>query len=86
MDFRDYDAGNGQVIVVYVTDDTGEMIDSDGIWRQIAADSCERAAQGLRIVSTTGLPLRQMGTAGNVFFQSGGQFATLATITVVYAR
>jgi len=32
------------------------------------------------------MPMRQMGTAGNIFFQSGGQFATQLTVAVVYAK
>lgn len=30
--------------------------------------------------------MRQMGTAGNVLFQSGGQYVTQAAVVVVYAR
>ena len=29
--------------------------------------------------------MRQTGTAGNVFFQSGGQYATKAALAVVFA-
>jgi hypothetical protein len=29
---------------------------------------------------------RQMGTAGNMFFQTGGQYSTQATVLAVYAR
>ncbi len=31
-------------------------------------------------------PIRQLGTPGNVFFQSGGQFATQLAAIVVYAK
>jgi hypothetical protein len=52
----------------------------------VTQDARDRAANGWRIVSTVGLPLRQMGTAGNILFQSGGQFVTRASIAVVYGR
>lgn len=79
-------AGENQKIVVYVTDDTGGGLDPAGIFEVIGADATALDADGWRIVSTTAMPLRQMGTAGNIFFQSGGQFATQAAIAVVYAR
>ena len=30
--------------------------------------------------------MRQMGTAGNIMFQSGGQYATQVAVVAVYAR
>jgi hypothetical protein len=86
MSMQDYEAGPNQVIVVYVSEDTGEMIDVDETWASIARDAQDRAAQGWHIVSTAGVPMRQMGTAGNILFQSGGQYATQAAIAIVYAR
>jgi hypothetical protein len=86
MTFQVYAAGPDQLIVVYVSDDTGGMIDVDAAWASIARDAADRAAQGWRIVSTAGVPMRQMGTAANILFQSGGQFATQASIAIVYAR
>jgi hypothetical protein len=85
MSMQEYAAGPNQLIVVYVSEDTGEMIDVDEVWASIAADAQARAAQGWRIVSTAGVPMRQMGTAGNILLQSGGQYATQATIAIVYA-
>jgi hypothetical protein len=82
----EHPAGIDQSIVVFSSEDTGSQVEPDEIFSAIAADAVERDLAGLRIVSITFLPLRQTGTAGNVFFQSGGQFATKAAVAVVYAR
>jgi hypothetical protein len=86
VDISEFDAGNGQLIVVYVSYDDGSQVDPNALWAEVAQDAQQRAAAGLRIVTIAGVPLRQMGTAGNIFFQSGGQFATQTSISVVYAR
>ena len=86
MEKRDYPAGADQVITVFVTGDSGSQLDADEIFMAVAADAAERDQQGWRAVSMTAIPLRQTGTAGNVLFQSGGQFATLAAVAVLYAR
>ncbi len=86
MDKREYPAGADQVITVFVTDDRSAQLDADEIFMAIAADAAERDQQGWRAVSMTALPLRQTGTTGNVLFQSGGQFATMAAVAVLYAR
>ena len=86
MDIRDYAAGADQVITVFVTDDRTAQLDPDATFMAIAADAAERDQQGWRCVSMTALPLRQTGTTGNVLFQSGGQFATMAAVAVLYAR
>jgi len=86
MDRFERMAGQNQRIVVYVSDDTGGGLDPAGIFEFIGSDATALDADGWRIVATTVMPLRQMGTAGNMFFQSGGQFATQAAIAVVYAR
>jgi len=52
----------------------------------VAADAAALWAAGWRIVATSIAPLRQTGTAGNILFQSGGQYATQAAAIVTYAR
>jgi hypothetical protein len=83
---QELQAGPNQLIVVYETDDTSSMIEPTSIWARVATDAERRAAEGWRILSTAVTPMRQMGTAGNILFQSGGQFATQVAVTVVYAR
>ena len=79
-------AGPQQRIVLYVTDDNASQVDPAYAWAYIARDAESQAVDGWEIVSTGVMPLRQMGTAGNIFFQSGGQFVTQAAISVVYAK
>jgi hypothetical protein len=83
---EEYPAGTNQKIVVFVSDDRGYALDPELLFRVVAEDAAAEEQHGWRIVSTTLMPMRQMGTAGNVFFQSGGQFATKAAVAVVYAR
>ncbi len=80
------EAGPNQSIVVYVSADTGSMVEPTDLWGDIAAHAAELSAQGWRIVSTAVTPMRQTGTAGNILFQSGGQYATQVAVVVVYAR
>lgn len=78
--------GDDQFIVLFFSRDTGMQIDVGILYWTVAEDAARRAAGGWRIVSTSTVPMRQMGTAGNVMFQSGGQFTTQAAVAVVYAR
>jgi hypothetical protein len=86
MERFEHAAGDGQQIVLYVSDDLGVGLEPDALVGEIAIDAAELAGRGLEIVSMATMPLRQMGTAGNIFFQSGGQYATKAAIVVVYRR
>jgi hypothetical protein len=79
-------AGDDQLIVTYVNQDEGTQVDVEAMLRFCGEDAATRATSGWRLVSVGGLPLRQMGTAGNVIFQSGGQYATQGAIVAVYAR
>ena len=79
-------AGVSQKIIVYVSDDSGSGLDPGAIFEFIATDATALDGEGWRIVTSTAMPLRQMGTAGNILFQSGGQYATQVAIAVVYAR
>jgi hypothetical protein len=86
MERFEYAAGDGQQVVLYVSDDRGAPLEPDALFGEVAADAAALAGRGWRIVSMATMPIRQMGTAGNIFFQSGGQFATKAAIVVVYAQ
>ena len=82
----EFEAGPGQLVVSYLSIDTGSDVPWRDFARDIAADAARRAADGWRIVSESTFPIRQVGTAGNVLFQSGGQLATQLATIVVYAR
>ena len=79
-------AGEDQLIVAFVNRDEASQIDVQAMLAEIGRDAAERERDGLRLVSVGGLPMRQMGTAGNIMFQSGGQFATQVAVVAVYAR
>ncbi len=79
-------AGDNQLIVAYVNKDEGAQIDIAAILHFIGQDAAKRETDGWRLVSIGGTPMRQMGTAGNIVFQSGGQYATQAAVVAVYAR
>jgi hypothetical protein len=86
VDRLEYPAGKEQRLVVYVSSDTGGPLDGDELFRSFAEDATRLDGEGWRVVSTSVLPLRQRGTAGNMFFQSGGQYATKAALSVVFGR
>jgi hypothetical protein len=83
---REHQAGPNQKFVVFVSDDRGYALDPDVLFEVAAADAAAEAEHGWRIASTTLMPMRQTGTAGNILFQSGGQYATQAALAVVYVR
>jgi hypothetical protein len=76
-------AGTDQLIVAFVNRDEGSQIDVESLLTELAEDAAAREQAGWRLVSVGGLPMRQMGTAGNVLFDSGGQFATQAAVVAV---
>ena len=78
-------AGDDQLIVLFVNQDTAQMVDPSAFAQALADDAKARRPNGWRLVSVTSLPMRQTGTAGNVFFQSGGQYATQEGMLAVYA-
>ena len=84
--FTAFDAGPGRRLVTYYTEDDGSGVSLDALAQGIAADAQGRAQEGWRIASCDVLPLRQMGTAGNVLFQSGGQYATMLGAVALYVR
>ena len=83
---EEFDAGPGQCVVTYRSVDTGGEVPWVEFARDIAADTARRGADGWRILATTTFPTRQMGTTGNMMFQSGGQYATELGAIVVYSR
>ena len=78
-------AGDDQLIVVFVNQDTAQMVDPSAFAQALADDAKARRPNGWRLVSVSSLPMRQTGTAGNVLFQSGGQYATQEGLLAVYA-
>ena len=78
--------GDDQLFVLFFTDDKGTAVDVGQLFAVVAEDAIRRAPDGWRLVSTDTFSTRQMGTAGNMFFQTGGQYSTQATILAVYAR
>lgn len=78
--------GTEQLLVLYLAENTGMPIDPASLYGRVADDAAIRSSNGWRIASTDTMPLWQMGTTGNILFQSGGGFATQAAIAVVYAR
>ena len=78
-------AGDDQLIVVFVNQDTAQMVDPSAFAQALADDAKARRPNGWRLVAVTSLPMRQTGTAGNVLFQSGGQYATQEGLLAVYA-
>ena len=82
MDPNEFDAGANQAIVVYVTADTGEEVDPNGLYGQIAADAAKRAASGQRIVSMAAVPTRH---AQGYLSRQGSGYETKVAVAVVYA-
>lgn len=82
----EFPAGDGQLVVLFVNEDVGSAVEPEALATELAADAARRRADGWRLSSVASMPMRQMGTAGNVLFQSGGQFATQAALIVVYSR
>jgi len=82
MSPSEFDAGGGQTIAVYLSPDTGEQVDQDALFREIAADSAERVGRGQRIVSVSMSPTRHSAV---MFGREGSGYVSEMAITVVYA-
>ncbi len=82
----EHPAGVDQLLVAFVNRDESAQIDVGALLGELGRDAAAREPEGWRLVSVGGLPMRQMGTAGNVLFQSGGQYATQVAVVAVYAR
>jgi hypothetical protein len=82
----EYPVSASQVIAGYENEDTSSQVDPGTLFGHVAVDATRRAEEGWRIASIGSMPLRQMGTAANIFLQSGGQYSTRAVVIVVYER
>jgi hypothetical protein len=78
----EFDAGGGQTIAVYLSPDTGEQVDQEALFEEIAADSAIRAGGGQRIVSVSMSPTRHSAV---MFGREGSGYVSEMAITVVYA-
>jgi hypothetical protein len=78
----EFDAGGGQTIAVYLSPDTGDQVDQDALFQEIAADSVERVGRGQRIVSVSMSPTRHSAV---MFGRDGSGYVSEMAITVVYA-
>ncbi|MFN8138127.1 MAG: hypothetical protein U0R79_11280 [Propionicimonas sp.] len=74
------------LVVSFASDDTGEMVDLDAFARQVGDSIVQRTADGWRLISSSVVTLRQVGTMGNMMFQSGGQYATQLGAVIVFQR
>lgn len=82
MDQQEFDAGAGQVIVVYQPPDVGTELDPVSIFSGVAQDAAERAARGQLLVSLAAEELRHTGI---IFFgQQGSGFESKVAIIAVY--
>ena len=80
----EFPAGANRRLISYYSDDSGGQVDLELFAARLAKAAETEAARGWHVVSSSVFPLRQTGTAGNVFFQSGGQYATQLAAVVVY--
>lgn len=78
-----FGAGPDHLIVVYTPPDLSTELDPVAIFAAVAADATARAADGLRILSMTSMPLRHAGVA---FGSQGSGYETKVAVAVVYER
>ncbi len=78
-----FDTGLDQLLVLYQPPDVGSELDPVFIFGSIAADAAARAADGLRIVAMTSMPLRHAGVWPG---QQGSGLETKVAVAVVYER
>jgi hypothetical protein len=81
MEPVEFDAGDGQSIVVYISPDTGEEVDAAAFYAEIAQDSARRAADGRRIISVAAVPTRH---AQAFVARQGSGYETKLAVAVVY--
>jgi hypothetical protein len=77
-----FPAGDGQVLVLYGSGDTGDELDPAALLGAVAADAAMRAETGWRMVSMVALPLRH---GGEPFGLAGSGFTTKAALGALYA-
>jgi hypothetical protein len=79
----EFDAGDGQLIVVYAPGDYGSEIDPMALYAEIARDAADLALhRGLHMVSMTSMPLRHSGA---MMSRQGSGYETKAVVAVAYA-
>jgi hypothetical protein len=83
MESDEFEAGPDHLIVVYRPEDSGAELDPAAVFAWVAQDATARAADGLRILSMTSMPLRHAGVA---FGGQGSGFETKVAVAVVYER
>lgn len=78
----EFNAGANQVIVVYVSVDTGDEVDPTSLYGEIAQDAERRAKAGQHIVSMAAVPIRH---SQGFISREGSGYETKVSVTVVYA-
>jgi hypothetical protein len=82
MQKNEWKIGLKQVMVVYISDDTGEEVDPITFYDEIAVDAQEYAQRGQRITAMSSAPLRH---AGAFLGREGSGYETKLCVSVVYA-
>ena len=83
MGRTEFEAGEGQTLVVYLSEDDGSEIDAETIYAAIAQDAARMDRERrLRIVTMTSTPLRHAGTS---FGRDGSGYETKLAVAVTYA-
>lgn len=82
MEQHEFDAGDGQLVVVYLPPDEGTELDPPALFEAVAADAKARSALGARLVSLGTMPLRHSAL---FMGREGSGFESKAAIVAVYA-
>ena len=82
MQSNEYGAGAGQLIVVYVSDDTSGEVDPNTLFGEIAEDAAARLLKGQRLVSMAASPLRH---AQSFMGREGSGYETKVSVAAIYA-
>lgn len=82
MEQYEFDAGDGQLVVVYLPPDEGTELDPPALFESVAADAKARSALGVRLVSLGTMPLRHSAL---FMGREGSGFESKAAIVAVYA-
>lgn len=80
--YPEFGAGEGQVLVLYRSGDTGDELDPAALLAAIAADAALRLETGWRMTSMVTLPLRHAGQ--KAFAAEGSGYTTKAAFGVLY--
>ena len=80
---HEWPLGEDQLMVVYVSDDTGNEVDAVAFYDEIATDAQRYVDDGFAITSVAAVPLRHAGT---VFGQEGSGYQTKISATVIFSR